>query len=404
MCHLERGHDQTIVILEASLRAEGSVSRCQRRSRGSFASLEDDEMLRMTIPDATFWQLEVCNACRYCEGYCAVFPALERRRRFTPADVVYLANLCHDCRACFYACMYAPPHEFGVNIPKALAEVREGTYAQYALPRVVSDLARRNAWLLILATLLSLGFFAVVAAMNGGMFGVHQGPGAFYAVVPYLAMMLPALLLTLYAIGVLLAGAFAFARDVRGKTGDFLQWRALLAAAGEAFGLRYLRGGSAGGCTYPGERPSNSRLVLHMLVFYGFLSAFAATIAAFVLQDLFDQLPPYPIFSVPVILGSLGGIAMIVGSTGLLYVKWRSDRAPADEQMMNLDWLFLLSLDVVSITGMLLLVLRNTPAMGLLLVVHLATVLALYVAAPYGKFAHFVYRYAALVQNRLESH
>ena len=24
-------------------------------------------------------QLDICNACRYCEGYCAVFPALERR-------------------------------------------------------------------------------------------------------------------------------------------------------------------------------------------------------------------------------------------------------------------------------------------------------------------------------------
>jgi len=84
------------------------------------------------IPAKTFWQLEVCNACRYCEGYCAVFPALERRRRFTPGDVVYLANLCHDCRACFYACMYAPPHEFGVNIPKALAEVREYIQAKLA--------------------------------------------------------------------------------------------------------------------------------------------------------------------------------------------------------------------------------------------------------------------------------
>jgi len=41
--------------------------------------------------------------------------------------------------------------------------------------------------------------------------------------------------------------------------------------------------------------------------------------------------------------------------------------------------------------------------MGSLLVLHLATVLALYVSAPFGKFAHFVYRYAALVQNRLES-
>src|SRR5207237_1579904 len=150
----------------------------------------------VSVPEQTFWQLEVCNACRYCEGYCAVFPALERRRRFVPADVIYLANLCHDCRACFYACMYAPPHEFGVNIPRALAEVRERTYAEYALPHVVSDLARRNARLLVVATVASLAFFAIVVAIAGANpFVAHTGPGAFYAVVPYLAMMLPALLL-----------------------------------------------------------------------------------------------------------------------------------------------------------------------------------------------------------------
>src|SRR3954471_21997068 len=120
----------------------------------------------LEIPDQTFWQLEVCNACRYCEGYCAVFPALERKRRFSPDDVVYLANLCHDCRACFYACMYAPPHEFGVNIPKALAEVREQTYSQYALPRVVQNLAQRNASLLLIGGLVSLIGFGIVAVSS----------------------------------------------------------------------------------------------------------------------------------------------------------------------------------------------------------------------------------------------
>ncbi len=358
----------------------------------------------LEIPSQTFWQLEVCNACRYCEGYCAVFPALERRKRFTPSDVVYLANLCHDCRACFYACMYAPPHEFGVNIPKALAEVRERTYAEYAMPRIISNLAQRNAWLLVIATLVSLAFFGLVAMLSPtGLFSVRQGPGAFYAVIPYAVMLVPAMLVSLYAIWVMLSGAVLFAREIGREQLLVVSWRPMLAAAGEAFGLRYLRGGTAGGCYSPSERTSNSRLVLHMLVFYGFLSAFVATIAAGIMQDVLGFLPPYSLLSVPVILGTLGGIGIIVGATGLLVLKWRSDRAPADGRTLNLDWLFLLSLNVVALTGMLLLVLRETPLMGLLLVVHLATVLALYVSAPYGKFAHFLYRYAALVQNRLES-
>ena len=358
-------------------------------------------MPTIDIAEHTFWELEVCNACRYCEGYCAVFPALEKRRRFTPQDVVYLANLCHDCRACFYACMYAPPHEFGVNIPKALAEVREQTYGQYALPRVMSDLARRNGWLLVIATIVSLiGFGAVAALSPAGLFQARTGPGAFYTVIPYVVMLVPAMVISLYAIWVLLSGAFQFAKDV-GR--QHFSWRATLGAVGESLSLRYLRGGTAGGCYYPTERTSNSRLVYHMLVFYGFLSAFLATIIAGVMQDILGQEPPYPVLSAPVILGSLGGIGIIVGATGLLGLKWRSDRAPAEGSSMNLDWLFLVSLNVVALTGMLLLVLRETPLMGVLLVIHLATVLALYVSAPYGKFAHFVYRYAALVQNRLES-
>ena len=28
--------------------------------------------------------LQICNACRYCEGFCAVFPAMTRRIEFTP--------------------------------------------------------------------------------------------------------------------------------------------------------------------------------------------------------------------------------------------------------------------------------------------------------------------------------
>ena len=65
--------------------------------------------------------MQICNACRYCEGFCAVFPAMERRRLFAEGDVSYLANLCHNCGACYHACQYAPPHEFGVNVPVAMA-------------------------------------------------------------------------------------------------------------------------------------------------------------------------------------------------------------------------------------------------------------------------------------------
>ena len=352
------------------------------------------------------WQLEVCNACRYCESYCAVFPALERRRAFTAADLQYLANLCHDCSACYYACMYAPPHEFAVNLPRLLSEARRQTYASYPPPRLLARAAQRGFGFAAAAAALGLLVFLALVALSGDparVFAAHDGPGAFYAVVPYLAMAVPALLLTLFGLAALARGVVSFSRDTSGSPRNLLEPRALAEAAWEALSLRYLRGGEAGGCFYPGERVSRARRVLHMLVFWGFVAAFVATLAAFVQQDLLGWLPPYPLLSVPVLLGSAGGLALILGTSGLLVLQARSDPAPADRAHRALNAAFLVELDAVAITGMLLLALRDTPAMGTLLLVHLAAIVALYVTAPYTRFAHAAYRFAALLQNRVES-
>src|SRR5262245_41492325 len=88
-------------------------------------------------------QMQICNACRYCEGFCAVFPAMTRRLEFARADIHYLANLCHNCGACLHACQYAPPHEFAVNFPRAMAQVRARTYQDYAWPAAFAALYRR---------------------------------------------------------------------------------------------------------------------------------------------------------------------------------------------------------------------------------------------------------------------
>jgi citrate/tricarballylate utilization protein len=102
------------------------------------------------------------------------------------------------------------------------------------------------------------------------------------------------------------------------------------------------------------------------------------------------------------VLGTTGGVAMVIGTSGMLYLKWRSDRDPAAASMLNMDVAFLVLLFLTSLTGLLLLAFRETSAMGTLLVVHLATVACLFITAPYGKFAHVVYRYAALVRYAVE--
>ena len=88
--------------------------------------------------------MTVCNSCRYCEGLCAVFPAMEMRRSFSDGDLNYLANLCHGCGACYVDCQFSPPHEFNVNVPKVLAVARAESWAAYAWPRACAGLFARN--------------------------------------------------------------------------------------------------------------------------------------------------------------------------------------------------------------------------------------------------------------------
>ena len=83
-------------------------------------ALANGEWVPSAAESETARQLQICNACRYCEGFCAVFPAMTRRLSFAQADIHFLANLCHNCGACLHACQYAPPHDFAVNIRRSL--------------------------------------------------------------------------------------------------------------------------------------------------------------------------------------------------------------------------------------------------------------------------------------------
>src|SRR6266446_4526590 len=78
--------------------------------------------------------MTVCNSCRYCEAYCAMFPAMENRLTFVKGDLTYLANLCHNCGECLYACQYAPPHEFAINVPRSFSALRVESYEASAWP------------------------------------------------------------------------------------------------------------------------------------------------------------------------------------------------------------------------------------------------------------------------------
>jgi citrate/tricarballylate utilization protein len=348
-------------------------------------------------------QLVICNACRYCEGLCPVFRAIEVRRDFAQGDVFYLANLCHDCRACYYACMFTPPHDFAINIPQILSEARLESYQQWSWPHRFARAFKEPRIALLLAGLV-VSLAAIAALLWIGpsrLFTKHTGPGALYASVPYLAMVLPAVALVFFAMALWTCGAIRSWRDTNGPPRRRAGGEVMRQALGAALTLRHLEGGGPG-CTYPKERPAFSRRAYHSFVFWGFLADFVSTTLAFIDQDVFHRLPPYALRSAPVLFGTAGGVLLIVGTAGLIWLKRQSDRAPSDARAYGMDYTFLISLGLVALTGMLTLIFRATAALGSLLVLHLALVAALFVTAPYGKFVHAIYRTLALLRYYAE--
>jgi citrate/tricarballylate utilization protein len=350
-------------------------------------------------------QLAVCNICNYCNGLCAVFDAAERRARLAQGDLDLLANLCHQCRSCLYDCQYAPPHAFDVNLPRALARQRWASYRAYAWPPALAVLfAGGGRWFPGLALGITVAFTAAVllAVPPSVLFAPQVGAGAFYRIIPWWLMVAAAGLGFGWALLAIGMGVRRFWRATAPAVAGTAPPAAAAATATlEVLTLTNQRGGGPG-CADIDHRPSRLRRRFHHALFYGFLLCFAATLAASGYHHLLGRAAPYPLLSLPVLLGTLGGLGMVAGAVGLLWLARREDPAPTDPDSRGADRALLWLLLAVAASGLALLALRETVAMGLLLAVHLGTVLALFVLAPYGKLVHGAYRTAALLRDALE--
>ena len=340
--------------------------------------------------------LGICNVCGYCNGLCDVFVAARRRPALAAADLAHLANLCHACRGCLYACQYAPPHAFAVNVPQSLARVRQRVYADYTWPPALRGLIARGGG--AAAALGGVVMGAMVTAVAVGvpwevLVAEHRGPGAFYRVVPWWAMLWLGLLPLAWSALALGLGLRRYWRDTRGgaSLGPRILWR----ATRDALGLRNLRGGGPG-CNDLDERPSGHRRRLHQTLVLGLALSFAATVVATLYHHALGWEAPYPPLSLPVVLGTLGGLAMVIGTTGLLLIKRRGDPTPTAPEARAGEYAALFLLLLVAVSGLALLLGRSTPAMGVLLALHLGCVLAFFLLLPYGKLVHAGYRWLAL--------
>jgi citrate/tricarballylate utilization protein len=333
---------------------------------------------------------------------------MERRFTFSKVDLAYLANLCHNCGECLYACQYAPPHEFGINVPRALAQIRTRSYEDYCWPRFLAvGFGRHWLWTTMTA---ALGFIGVFFAARQGVWwsegSVGAGSADFYQVIPHHVMVTLFGAVSIFVTIALVVSCRRFWRDMNAqdRTGSNVAQGfspAMLAGFRDALALKHLHV-SGVDCVDDEEARRPWRRWLHHLTFYGFGLCFASTSVAALYHVVFGWRAPYGYASLPVILGTIGGIALLIGPSGLLVLDRTRDEALNDPTRTGLDTSFGSVLAITSATGLLLLFLRESTWMPLLLIVHLAFVLALFLALPYGKFVHGIYRIAALIRHRSE--
>jgi len=337
-------------------------------------------------------QAEICNACRYCEGYCSVFPALHRERAFADGTLIQLANLCHNCRGCYYACQYTAPHEFNLNLPGILADLRHESWEDFACPAPLARAFQKSGVMIALATL--LGFAALFWAARG--LGSTDGEG-FYAVLSHNAMVAifaPAFLLPLVSLWIGLRRYWAATGGGAVRLGD------IAAAFGSASRMKNLAGGHGDGCNFEEEdRFSHARRFAHQAVMYGFLLSFAATSAATVMHYGFGLRAPYALWSLPKLLGLSGGVLLTGGAVWMLVLKLRADKHLGAATAWGGEVAFILLLGFVAASGLALYASTGTAAMPVLLSLHLGAVLAFFLLTPFSKMAHGFYRLAALVRE-----
>lgn len=337
-------------------------------------------------------QVEICNACRYCEGYCSVFPAMHRERAFADGDITQLANLCHNCRGCYYACQYTAPHEFELNLPKALAQVRRDSWESFAWPQPVAHKFHTHGGAIALALVLGLAALFMVIRMIGS-----AGGEGFYAALSHNAMVavfLPAFVFPLLSL------AISLRQYWRSVGGGRIHLRDITSAFGKAAKMKDLAAGHGDGCNFEDQdRFTHSRRYAHQAIMYGFLLCFAATSAGTLMHYLFDMPAPYPLWFLPKLLGLIGGILLTLGCGWMMVLKHRSDRALGDINAWAGDLGFIALLGFVALSGLGLYGLADTALMPTFLALHLGAVLSFFLLTPFTKMAHGFYRLTALIRD-----
>ncbi len=377
--------------------------------------MAEDTMEQIIKPDLNFVKdiiasggesLKKCYQCSTCTVVCDVTPD---EKPFPRKEMLYaqwgmkdkLINnpdvwLCHQCSDCTAYC----PR--GAKPGEVLGAIRKMTIQEYS-PTPFAKMAGDPKYLLVLFAIPVLIFLGIIGSLghfsniprgdDGGIVYSHFIPVPFIDTVFILASIFA--VVSFFISIKKYWSAMSAGMQLKGNVMDGLK-----ATLGDILSHdRFQK------CTVTKDRST-----AHLLVFYAFIGLAITTawgvvylygheIFGITATSLFHfGETPYPLYDPMKIVGNASALALLLG---ILFVTAnRLKNAEKAGSGSYFDWLFIVVIFTIVVTGILSEVLRLSdvdPLAYIVYFIHLVFIFFLFAYAPFSKMAHMVYRTTAMV-------
>jgi len=337
--------------------------------------------------------LSQCMQCGACTSVCAL---AEPSLPFPRKEMIWAAWglkdklfndpgiwLCHQCGDCTATC----PR--GVKPGDVLASLRKQHYHYYARPRILAKIIQ-NPFYLPLIILLPVLITGLIINFTGTL-RMPEGEVNYSIFFPHIPLNIS--FITFFLLGVIgiIMSVRTFWRRIHKSQAITELKKPVIKSFKEVIIELFLHK------KFRQCKALKHRYYSHLLVFWGFVLLLVVTFFA-ILSTLFFNYP-LSFFNPVKIAGNIGGLALVTGCT-IMIVKRITRREIYKSSY--LDWVFLLSLFLLGITGFIVELARfeNWTSAYLFYFIHLMLVWLVILYLPYTKFAHLIYRTVALTFSR----
>lgn len=348
--------------------------------------------------------LKQCMQCATCSVVCAQapddrpFPRKEMiwaqwglKKRLVSDPDVWLCDQCNDCS------QQCPR---GAKPGDVMAAIRGEAVAHYATPQFLGRALSDPKFLPLLLGIPVLLFGTLVGA---GLIALPKGEIVFEEFLPHWLIYAVFVPLTVFITVTALAGVLRFWRDTGATVPSAADLgegthkkQGSLASSAIGAAVEILAHSRFKDC-----EQTRARYVAHFLIFYGFMALLIATGLVVVAMYGFGTKLPLGFWHPIKVLGNLGAVALVVGLVIAIYT--RLSQTEKGGRGTYFDWLLVVMLAAVGLTGVATETGRLMEAATFaytVYFVHIVLVFFLLTYFAHSKFAHVLYRTAALVRAK----